>query len=671
MKITTPSGLLEVPQDIKFEIKAAHPFFSDEGSASIPVTIPASVPNSSMLGWPERIDRMTRFVRQTSAIAECGAFRKQCRVVAESASRGGGISLCLALEESEIYVEAGKKTLKELMMHGGHYPTNMTVINPIEAYHCGHKYGTYGGDFPFALFPVASDVDGNGNVFLFNQAGSEFMNAPARTVKIGDQSVSVPEGYGVAPYMYLWYMINCVFKAAGFVMGANVFQDDEDLKLLVVVHNNADASCEYYGTNGTNWAFHFVNLLPDITLSELITWLRDKFGAVVVNNAGVISIRLMRDLLTQAPDYDLTASQSSDETLSYPEPSSLERSCDTSIQSAEPAAESIEQLRERHPSCHNAASMGAITGTGLFYIPALGKYYYKGGAGSPSLLGCDTFPYTRKSSMSKESISTDDCFLPMIQVNNKFIPYIGERSHCYLELNQEKVEQPLQVCYAFDNLNQSTGEETMSGSSYSYNPEGTVITKRYRIPQGSIVLVPHPALTPEGLAPFWDDYEKILLNGAPEVSVECDIPMADLVSMDITTPKLFKGAHVIIKEMTYVVTEHATAHTKLSLQLIPSYQDLVKPTAVNFESIIGWAYMTTRSVYEGNGYTILSTDGLSDYTDADKPRYVPKNVGVIAAERERWLKYKYTKTVKKWWGKSTTEYTSTHKWKEYFISQPE
>ena len=40
-------------------------------------------------------------------------------------------------------------------------------------------------------------------------------------------------------------------------------------------------------------------------------------------------------------------------------------------------------------------------------------------------------------------------------------------------------------------------------------------------------------------------------------------------------------------------------------------------------------------------------------------------------ERERWLKYKYTKTVKKWWGKSTSEYTSTHKWKEYFISQPE
>lgn len=671
MKITTPDGLLEIPTDVKFEIKTSNPFFSDEGSASIPVTIPTTVANSSILGWPERVDRMTRFVRHTSAIAECGAFRKRCRVVAESASRSGGISLCLALEESEIYVEAGKKTLKELMMHGGHYPTKTSVINPIEAYHCAHKYGTYGGDFPFALFPVASDMDDDGSVFLFNQAGTEFMNAPARTVKIGDQSVSVPEGYGVAPYMYLWFMINCAFSAAGFIMGTNIFHDDEDLQLLVVVHNHADVSCEMYGTNGIDWGFHYANLLPDITLSDLITWLRDKFGAVVINNAGVISILLMRDLLSQAPDYDLTPSQSSDETLSYPEPSGLERSCDTSIQYAEPAAESIEKLREQHPSCHDVSNMGAITGTGLFYIPALGKYYYKAETKDPVRLGCDTFPYTRQSVVNKESISTDDCFLPMITVNNKFIPYIGERSHCYLELTQEKAEQPLQVCYAFDNLNQATGEETMSGSSYSYSPTGDAITKRKRLPSGSIDLVPHPALTPEGLSPFWEGYERILLNGAPEITVECDIPMADIVTMNIATPKLFRGAHVLIKEMTYMVTDQPCIRTKLTLQLIPTYQDLVKPVVVDFESIIGWSYVTTRAVYEGNGYTILSTDGLADYTDEDKPRYTPKSVGIIAAERERWLKYKYTKTVKKWWGKSTTEYTSTYKWKEYFISQPE
>lgn len=671
MKITTPSGLLEIPQDLEFEIKAAHPFFSDEGSASIPVTIPTTVANSSMLGWPERIDRMTRFVRHTSAVAECGAFRKQCRVVAESASRSGGISLCLALEESEIYVEAGKKTLKELMIHGGHYPTRMAVCNPIEAYRCLHKYGTYGGDFPFALFPVASDVDDSGNVFMFNKPGDEYMYAPARTVKIGDQSVSVPEGYGIAPYMYLWFLIQSAFTAAGFLVGTNVFHDDEDLQLLCVVHNRADVSCEMYGTNGNNWGFHYANLLPDMTLSELITWLRDKFGAVIINNAGLISIRLMRDLLTEAPDYDLTPHQATDETLSYPEPTSLERSCDTSIKSAEPAAESKEDLRELHPSCHDAASVGAISGTGLFYIPAIGKYYYKAGAGTPTLLGADTFPYTRKSSMEKEEISTDDCFLPMIQVNNQFIPYIGERTHCYLELNQEKSEQPMQVCYAFDNLNQTTGVETMSGSSYSYDPAGVAITKRKRLPSGSINLVPHPALTPEGLCPFWDGYEKILINGAPEISVECDIPMADLVTMNIATPKLFRGAHVLIKEMTYMVSDQALARTKLTLQLIPSYQDLQNPVDVRFDSTIGWTHAHTRSVYEGNGYTILSTDGLSDYTDSDKPRYVPQSVGIIAMERERWLKYKYTKTVKKWWGKSTSEYTSTHKWKEYFISQPE
>lgn len=673
MKISTEQGLLEVPQDFEFEIKVSHPFFSDEGAASIPVTIPATVANCAILGYPERADRLTRYPRETTAFAECGVFRKQCKVITESAGKGSGITLCLALAESEMYIAARDKTLKELLAGYTFGSTRTTPARPTDAYHSLHLYGFgYAGiDFPFALFPVATDITDQGHVFVMNRpnADGEIL-APARTITVGDRTISVGTGYGVAPYIFLWAMIELAFEQAGFGIGSNVFKTDEDLKHIAVVHNRADV-CLGSSEDGTLWGFHYADLVPDMTLGDLIVWLHDKFGAVVRQDSGGIYISLMRDLLTGTPDYDLTSIQIDDETISYPSPSMLERSTDTSIQSANPPAETLELLREIYANCAEAASYEAISGTGLFYVPPMGKYYLKDSSGKVTTLGSASFTYKRASSLDYEKLSTEDPFLPMVVADGLYMPYIGERTHINVETGEEPKEQPLQICYAHDNLDTSSGYEayTMSGSSFSYDRKGNVINKRNRLPSGSIQLTPHPALTPEGLAPLWSGYEKILMNGAPEISLECIFPMADLVTLDLTTPKLFKGCHALIKELTYKVTPDVATKAKMTLQLIPNYTDMQTPASVLFNRDICWSLKSTRSVFAGSGYTIDSTDGLTDYTADDEPQYTPKTTGLIVKKRSRWLKYTYTKKVKKWWGTSTSSFFDTHRWEEYFISQ--
>lgn len=670
MKISTSSGVLDIPQDFDFEIKANHPFFSDEGAASIPVTIPATIPNCILLGYPDRVDRATRFIRETSGIAECGVFRKQCKILSESAGKTSGISICLALTESEMYMAVRDRKLKDVFAERSHGPSKMTPADPYQAYHSLHLTGFVygGGDFPFALFPVASDLDDNGNCFIINKPDKDTMYAPARTLTINGQSVSVPEGYAIAPYIYLWAMIEYAFEASGFGIGFNCFKDDEDLQLLVVVHNRADVSVESYGTDGMMWGFHWADLVPDMTIGELIVWLRDKFGAIVVHNSGGVYIYLMRDLLTADPDYDLTPLQVNDETVSYPEPCTIERSADTSIESAQPAADSLEALRAQFANCAECDSYADISGSGLFYVRPLGKYYHKPDA-NITLLGSATFPYKRQSDLKAENISTDDPFLPTILVNGMYMPYIGKRTHLYIETGEDTPEQKLQICYAFDVLG-TDGEYTMAGSSFPYDHNGKEVTKRKRQPDGSIALTPHPALTPEGLAPFWSGYGKILMNGAPEISLECAFPMADLVTINMNTPKLFKGVRVLIKEITYQIKDAPTTRAKMTLQLIPNYTDMQLPASIYFERNIVWKAVSTRSVFAGDGYTIDQTDGLADYiTDEDRPDYTPRVSGIITKKRKRWLKFTYTKKTKKWWGTSTSSYTSTHEWEEYFISE--
>ena len=682
MKISTPSGLLEVPQDLEFEIKSSHPFFSDEGSASIPVTIPATTPNCAILGYPERVDRMTRYERESTAVAECGIWRKKCKILTESAGKSAGISMCLALAESDMYAEAQDRKLKDLFAGSGHAPSKMTVLTPFQAYKAGHISGfEYSGmPFPFALFPVAADFDGNGAMLVINQpatatfiptfnpATASHILAGPRTITAGERSLTVPEGYGVAPYMYLWYMLEEAFRHCGFLVGANCFKDDADLQKIVVIHNNADVSVNMCEADGSMWGFYYSDLVPDITLGELITWLHDKFGAVVRNDSGSIYIYLMRDLLLKDPDYDLTPLLVDDETVSYPTPSTIERSTDTSISSAQPAADSLEQLREKYANCTEVTAVDNIAGSGLFQVIPLGKYYYKPADGEATLLGSGTFPYKRKSDMKADSISTDDPFLPSVTVNGMIMPFIGKVAHAYVETEEEKTEQPLQVCYAHDIL-QDDGTYFMCGSSLSFDHTGAAVNKRIRQPNGAIALTPHPALTPEGLAPFWSGYEKMLINGAPEVSLECEFPMADLVSINMVTPKLFKGAHVLIKEMAYKVTDSATTRVKLTLQLIPVYNNMISPAAIYFNRSIGWKLVSTRTIFPGGDYTVEATDGVTDYTDEDAPGYTPRTSGVITKKRSRWVRYRHKCWSFSWSAITYTNETVTHRWDEYFLSE--
>ena len=77
MKLTIGTGELSLPEDFTFEIESNHPFFSDEGTASVPVTIPASPENLKLLGYPEDPHSPRRHVREQMAHLTAGTFRRR------------------------------------------------------------------------------------------------------------------------------------------------------------------------------------------------------------------------------------------------------------------------------------------------------------------------------------------------------------------------------------------------------------------------------------------------------------------------------------------------------------------------------------------------------------------------------------------------------------------
>lgn len=87
MKVYLDRGELILPKDFSFEITHKNPFFSNEGAASAPATVPPIFRNFDILGHPEDTHKVTRSIQEMDATLSAGLFFAKCKVVVGSASK--------------------------------------------------------------------------------------------------------------------------------------------------------------------------------------------------------------------------------------------------------------------------------------------------------------------------------------------------------------------------------------------------------------------------------------------------------------------------------------------------------------------------------------------------------------------------------------------------------
>lgn len=514
---------------------------------------------------------------------------------------------------------------------------------------------------PLCVFPVACDQD-EGTVFIINEpnaGNTDFKGSSSRTISIKGESVSVPRKYGTEPFMYLWGLIEETFKLCGYTVTYNVFKESSPLKDIVVLHNAVDTNIYGYSNNAVEYSM----IVPDITVGELIGWLRDKFGAVVCAEDGEVSIRLFKDLVALPYDMDLSAYAREDLSVSYEPSKRLVISVDTDIDSAAPAAESLEDLIAAYSSRAEVDNFDQMVGEGLFYHLPLGKYYHKAdSSSSPELVGSSAYKYSRIiQDIDTEDLASDDLFVPMILYNGKYYPYIGDSARRkFMDAGDydEKYSQKLLICYA--PYNQTKGR--YAGTTTGCDEDGNAING-------------YPALIPEEIyKAYWINYQNILLNANPEISCQMDIPINVLLSLDIATPKRLNGDLVLIKEIKFNLSDTGVTVCDVVLQQIAQYEDAIEIPNVQITGELQWSYVNTKdpNIYThgttADGIQILETDGLTNYTSGDAPTALPSRPGVVTMKRERWIRYKKYESYHSFlsWGHS--ESTLTHRYTEYFIS---
>lgn len=75
-------------------------------------------------------------------------------------------------------------------------------------------------------------------------------------------------------------------------------------------------------------------------------------------------------------------------------------------------------------------------------------------------------------------------------------------------------------------------------------------------------------------------------------------------------------------------------------QTLPSYESPMVPPDISPDApSFGWRLVNEAPQVPSNIDEIYS-DGLVDYTDADKPTYTPTYSGIVEKKRSRWVRFK-------------------------------
>jgi len=407
--------------------------------------------------------------------------------------------------------------------------------------------------YDYTIFPVSiapyeennikhyqynNEVDGGGNLVY-----------EARTVREGDVNMSVPDGYGIAPFLKLHRMLVRLFECLGYTVSYNCFAANA-YKNIVIVHNCTDCLCNPTVT------LYYKDMVPSCTLSEFLDWMLAKFHAQPVVNSETkeVKIVLMESVLADRADIDITSKVEGDFTVQLNPTKRIVLTPTNSLEGTEPAADSFEELVEKYGGYVEADEdqWDSLTGNDPAYNDCLVlrmttgefaalNYNIQTGLQAVEVIGTNHFTYDRHNSDDTEAFSQADV-MPLMRVDpatkRGVSPFIGERLHYHTSYKDQKEDDKQEVIVVQRTFHEHFIFHT-TGTTQKYIP--------YDEAQSGVtgVTLAFGLTNFELYEPFWGFYNTLLLNHATHLKCRVAYDLGQFLGLDMSRPKLCNGQKLL------------------------------------------------------------------------------------------------------------------------------
>lgn len=624
LKIETSKGVLGLGGELTLQVEEKSPVMNERGSQSLPATVPATARNLLITGFPHRLDGVEApLAGDKSCTVSDGLYHRRGIINLVSASRREGITFNVGFDNSEAYEAWKKRRLNELALPMVGDGTVSYLKGLLQA-----AYSNGGGD-DFAVFPIAVEREevttGNTKTTywgLLNRVENGALAFPTEQDQPVDGTmthVSLPDGYGVTGFLYVWRVLELAFGDLGYEIESNPFKGAAagDLSQVVVLNNVADAIC-------TGW-LKYSDLLPDCEVQAFLQALKVRFGLVYLLNQDTRRVRLelVRDIIAKPPTLDITLWQAEWPLVSYEARKQLKLSAKTSLPDAAPVNERLEDytkgmkiaemtvVDERAPGDGISSSLQLERWTGKVY-----KWDSENQAYTDSVSGWfDWDPQTE--GVDVEELSSEDECVPMVRIDNAYYPgYItgAVHRHSYIkgrESEKEENETPLAFVISYG----QRGRITPPGDA-----QGERLSLLFQWNDGLY-------------ARFWSGYDDMLRRSFNKVEVTTRMNAAQLLGVDLLEPVKYQGQALLIDGFDYMLPMDHSIEVAMTLRTMRGVGDVASGQSV---PIIG---PTTQSWNWVLWYSNLDQQVARDYQRV-KELYPTANEPTVTG-RDAWRTDEY------------------------------
>lgn len=350
--------VFDLPLDFSLEINNTSPIFNDIGSKSVPASFPRNDHNSITLGYAHRMDIATKPTNEIAVIVSDGSYiREGMLFLNEASNTESTYSVTIAFNEGIMY-----NKMKSMKLHS---LPNLPIDEREQPDMINYMNRLLVEDdlsHPLTVFPVWLKAQGKVKkteqtpeginiereytiIPVLNEVDINTKKLAAKDIvehAEGDKPipVSVPKGYGITPFVRLWYVLELVFTHFGYTIRDNPFKTEFQLRRLVVLNNTIDAIVEN--------RIKYAQLMPNVTIFELFTSLFVRFGAKIFvdGNTNTVDIVLLRDILSSSPDVKLPVGAVPD--IQYTEPKQLKLSAGKGLDKSNTETDTFEEFLAKY-----------------------------------------------------------------------------------------------------------------------------------------------------------------------------------------------------------------------------------------------------------------------------------------------------------------------------------
>lgn len=540
---------LDLMADSFPELSRTNPFLTNEGSQSIPFTLPASKGNLEKLDFPQRPALSVRKNTKPKAILSDGTAWIQGTLYIESVNIQEGITCTFYTNEGRLYEKLKGYRLRDISWDtigndGDSVDTLMSSfaaqINGTQAEDDKYLFCGAGTDLVFNLKnDYSEDKYLMLNEIAYTGTGSEvkFVGAEAQTYYDGTgdsaNKITTLKGFGVTPFLRVGYVVRKIFEHLGYKTKFDRFDSDISFNRLVILNNVVDACVK--------GAFSAGDLLPDMDLEEFVSALRAKFGMEFIEVGDTIEWRSWNDILEINPDFDIKS-------VNYP----------TFLYEDKKGLEMELQFLTANPTLTSKDSPIA---------------HY-----TPSGMEAETISFKDKTPSISNFASSYLFELAQIDDvrSNLSIPNVGGicliNSQLQYESGNAENEQEngiieLSICFALPGIigNEYTNQEDPFGEKIKYPYKKGGITEysingnkwgNFNLYVGTLEgydFRPGTDYSNNLYELFYKSRDEMLQKANQQIVVEARIPAHLINTMDVSTPKVLDDVKVLIERIDYVL----------------------------------------------------------------------------------------------------------------------